>query len=302
MKAVMLASQSIQMGIRNVIIAGGMESMSNVPHYSYMRKATSYGDAKLIDGIARDGLVDAYNNKPMGFCNEKTNKDLNLSRLEIDEYCKRSYKLAVESNKVKRYSDEIVPVEVQGRNGTVTILKDEEPPKYDEGKVSKLKPAFDKDGKNTPANSSKISDGACTLVLMEEGFAKGNGFESLARIVSYEDAEVEPIDFTISPGKCVSALLKRVGLTVADIDYFEINEAFSSVVLANVKLLGIDLSKVNLRGGAVSLGHPIGMSGARIILSLVSVLKEKNWRYGIASICNGGGGSSAILVENIKSI
>ena len=137
---------------------------------------------------------------------------------------------------------------------------------------------------------------------MEEGFAKGNGFESLARIVSYEDAEVEPIDFSISPGKCVSALLKRVGLTVADIDYFEINEAFSSVVLANVKLLGIDLSKVNLRGGAVSLGHPIGMSGARIILSLVSVLKEKNWRYGIASICNGGGGSSAILVENIKSI
>ena len=135
MKAVMLASQSIQMGIRNVIIAGGMESMSNVPHYSYMRKATSYGDAKLIDGIARDGLVDAYNNKPMGFCNEKTNKDLNLSRLEIDEYCKRSYKLAVESIKVKRYSDEIVPVEVQGRNGTVTILKDEEPPKYDEGKV-----------------------------------------------------------------------------------------------------------------------------------------------------------------------
>lgn len=297
LKSVTLGAQSIALGQSKVVVAGGFESMSMIPHYLYMRKGIAYGNGGVIDGIFNDGLLDPYDNVPMGVCAEKTVKDYKISREEQDDYCELSYKRSKEAD----FTKEIIGVELENpKTKKIEVVKqDEEPQKFQPDKIRKLKPAFVSEGGSiTAANSSKINDGACSLILVEEEYARSRGLNVLCRIKSYQDAEIQPVDFSISPATGINKLLKSNGLTVKDIRSFEINEAFSSVVLANMKILGIDIGKVNTRGGAVSLGHPIGMSGARILLSLIYSL-EKTGGLGVASICNGGGGSTSILIERV---
>lgn len=295
MKSVTFAAQSIQLNQSKVIIAGGFESMSMTPHYAFIRKPLSYGNSALIDGIYHDGLLDPYDNIPMGICAEKTAKDYQITREHQDNFCELSYK----RSKATDFSDEIAPVEIENpKTKKLDVIKvDEEPGKFIAEKFRGLKPAFDKNGTITAANASKLNDAACALVLVEESYAKSRGLNILARVKGYQDAEIAPVDFSIAPSSGITKLLKDNNLKVSDISNFEINEAFSSVVLANMKILGLNENKVNVRGGAVSLGHPIGMSGARIILSLINSLS--NGGLGVASICNGGGGSTSILIERI---
>lgn len=298
MKSITLGYQSIILGNSNVVVAGGFESMSNTPHYLYLRKQIPYGNSVAVDGIFHDGLMDPFDKIPMGLCAEKTVRDYKITREDNDKYCHLSYKRAKEAN----FSEEITPVDIENpkTKKIVSITVDEEPSKYNADKISTLKPAFEKDGTITAANSSKLNDGGCALILMEEEAAKKRGIKPLGRILAYQDAEIKPIDFSKCPSTGITKLLTKQGLKITDIDAFEINEAFASVVLANMKILGIDEKKTNLHGGAVALGHPIGMSGARIVVSLLNVLNEKKGKLGIASICNGGGGSTSILVENLR--
>lgn len=298
MKSVTLGYQSIALGDSNCVVAGGFESMSNIPHYMFARKPVTYGSVPLIDGIYHDGLLDAYDKVPMGLCAEKTAKDFEITREDQDKYCNLSYQRALKAD----FKDEIVSVELQNpkTKKMELVSEDEEPKRYRPEKISQLKPAFDKDGTITAANASKINDGACAIILMEEEHAKARGITPLARIISYQDAEVQPVDFGKCPATGISKLLKKNGLKTTDISAYEINEAFSGVVLANMKILGLNEENVNVHGGAVALGHPIGVSGARLILSLMSVLKEKKGKLGVASICNGGGGSTSILIENLR--
>jgi len=301
-KSITLATQSIQTGQSSCVVAGGMENMSLVPHYIYQRQGNKYGDIKLIDGIQFDGLTDYYDRIAMGNCAEKTVKEYSITREEQDKYAHQSYERTLNAD----FSNEIENVEIEDpRTKKITILdKDEEPLNYNgkkmKDKINTLRPAFEKDGTITAANSSKINDGACALILMDEEVAKQKGLKPLARVLAHQDAELAPIDFGIAPATGITKLLKRNNLSIKDIDIFELNEAFASVALVNMKILGITPDKINLHGGAVALGHPIGMSGSRIVLSLMNVLKKQGKRLGVASICNGGGGSTSVLIENLN--
>jgi len=300
MKSLMMGAQQIRIGDRNIVLTGGMENMSKAPHYLYLRQPTGYGHASAIDSIQFDGLTDPYNNILMGACTEKNCSEMSISREAQDEYAIMSYTRAREAQENGWFADEIQTIYEQDRKGNETsISEDEECKKFFPTKIPGLRPAFSKTGTITAANASKINDGAVAFVIMAEDEAKARGLKPLARILGYDDAAVQPIDFAIAPSKACNNLAKKLGMNMNDIDYHEINEAFAAVALANMKLLDLDPSNVNVHGGAVALGHPIGASGARIVLSLMNVLKKKNGSIRMASICNGGGGASAIVLERI---
>lgn len=300
MKSVMLASQSIQLGYRDVMLAGGMECMSKAPHYAMLRKPTPYGESTLIDSIKYDGLTDSFNQILMGSCVEKTNSEMGISREAQDEYAIESYNRARAAQEAGILDWETVEITMQDRKGERKFSRDEECLKFLPDKFPGLKPAFAKNGSITAANASKINDGAAALVLMSEEAAKERGLKPLARIVAYDDAAVAPIDFAVAPARACEKLLKRAGMTMGDMEYHEVNEAFAAVALANMKLLDLDPSRVNVHGGAVALGHPIGCSGTRILISLLNVLRTKDATLGMASICNGGGGASAVILERMN--
>ena len=301
MKAVMMASQSIKSGDQDVIVAGGMENMSQVPHYYSARNAVKLGDVKMQDGMLVDGLTDVYNKVHMGVCAEKCASKYEFSREDQDNFAIQSYKRSAEAWASGKFKEEIVPVEIPQRKGEPIIFaEDEEYKNVNFDRIGTLPTVFQKEnGTVTAANASTLNDGASALVLMSKEKMEELGLKPLAKIVSYADAAHEPEWFTTAPAKALPIALKKAGLEVTDIDFFEFNEAFSVVGLANNKILGLDESKVNVNGGAVSLGHPLGSSGARIIVTLINVLKQNNGKYGAAAICNGGGGASAIVIENL---
>jgi len=299
-KAVMLAAQAIQLGQADIVVAGGMESMSNTPYYvPKARFGYKYGNAELVDGLARDGLVDVYDQCAMGVFADRTAQTYSISREAQDAYTVQSYRRAEDSTQTGRFAAEIVAVEVAGRKGTVTVSEDEEYKNVIYDKVPTLKAAFTPDGTVTPASSSPISDGAAALVIMSQRKADELGLKPLARILAYADAEQEPEWFTTAPTKAVPLALERAGLTTADVDYFEINEAFAVVPLAFSQLLEVPQEKLNVFGGAVSIGHPLGASGARIVTTLTNVLQQTEGRIGAVGICNGGGGASALVIEKV---
>lgn len=301
LKALMQAAQAIRCGDAEVIVAGGMESMSNVPHYLQGRNGQKLGDIKMTDGLLRDGLLDVYNKTHMGNCAELCARDMTFSREAQDEFAMESYRRSAKATEEGRFKGEIAPVEVPQRKGDPLLVDhDEDVYKVKFEKVPQLKPVFDKEGSVTAANASNINDGAAALVVMSAEKAQALGLEPLARVTSYADAAHEPEWFTTAPAKAVPKALDKAGLTKDQVDAFELNEAFSVVGLANIKLLDIDPAKTNVNGGAVSIGHPLGCSGARIIMSLISVLQQNKSRYGAAGICNGGGGASAMVIENLR--
>lgn len=303
MKSVMMATQALHFSEDDVaMLAGGMESMSNIPHYlSNSRTGTKLGEAKLIDGVIHDGLWDLYNNQHMGMCAEKCATDYSISREEQDKYTIETYRRAQAALATGVFR-EVVPVTVpQRRADPVIVDTDEEPASIQLDKLASLQPAFDrKNGTVTAANSSSLNDGACAMILMTEQSALNRGIVPLARILGFGDAAQAPVDFPTTPSLAVPVALRQAGLDASDVDYHEINEAFSVVALANMRLLNLDPSRVNVFGGAVALGHPIGMSGARIIGTLIDVLRENDGTIGCASICNGGGGASAIVIERMN--
>ena len=300
MKAVMLASQAIQCGDADIIIAGGMENMSLIPHYMNLRSGTKFGPSTMVDGMQKDGLTDAYDNNAMGVSADLCAKEYNISREEQDAFAIQSYKRSTEAWKEGKFDNEVVSVSVPQRKGDpIIISKDEEFSNVNLDRIPSLNPAFTKDGSVTAANASTINDGAAALVLMSEEKALSLNLKPLAYIRSYADAAQEPKWFTTSPAKALPIALKKAGLTTNDVDFFEFNEAFSVVGLANSKILGLNNDKVNVNGGAVSLGHPLGCSGARIIVTLINVLEQNDGKIGAAAICNGGGGASAIVIERI---
>jgi acetyl-CoA C-acetyltransferase len=301
MKAVMLAAQSIQLGINDVVVAGGMESMSNVPYYiPKARFGYKFGNAELVDGLAKDGLFEAYNKFPMGNCADHTAREMNISREEQDAYAIQSYQRSAEAWTNGYFQNEIIPVEIQGKKGeTIRIEEDEEFRQVMFDKIPSLRPVFEKDGTVTAANASTMNDGAAALILVSKEKAEKLGLKPLAKIRGYADAATDPLWFTTAPSLAIPKAIQNAGLTESEIDYYEINEAFSAVALANQKLLNLSNDKLNVFGGAVSLGHPLGASGARIIATLNSVLGQKSGKIGVAAICNGGGGASAIVIEKL---
>jgi acetyl-CoA C-acetyltransferase len=301
MKAVMLAAQSIQLGINDVVVAGGMESMSNVPYYiPKARFGYKFGNAELVDGLAKDGLFEAYNKFPMGNCADHTAREMNISREEQDAYAIQSYQRSAEAWANGYFQNEIIPVEIQGKKGeTIRIEEDEEFRQVMFDKIPSLRPVFEKDGTVTAANASTMNDGAAALILVSKEKAEKLGLKPLAKIRGYADAATDPLWFTTAPSLAIPKAIQNAGLTESEIDYYEINEAFSAVALANQKLLNLSNDKLNVFGGAVSLGHPLGASGARIIATLNSVLGQKSGKIGVAAICNGGGGASAIVIEKL---
>jgi len=301
LKTVMLAQQAIQCGHADVIIAGGQESMTNAPHLlQNARAGYRLGNGELVDSMVKDGLWDVYNNIHMGSCAESCAKDFKFSREELDEFSISSYKKAIEAEKSGKFKDEIIKVPVKVRREEVLIEKDEEPEKVKFEKIPTLRPVFAKDGVVTAANASSINDGAAALLVTSEEKAKELGLKPLVEIVSQASAAKKPIEFTTAPADAINKVLKNANLTIDDIDLFEINEAFAVVSLANNKLLGLDASKVNVNGGAVALGHPIGASGARILVTLIHEMKKQNSNYGLAALCIGGGEASAVIVKNYK--
>ncbi len=300
MKAAIIGAQQIQLGLENLVMTGGMESMSNVPHYNYLRKGWKLGDTQFTDGLIKDGLWDVYHNFHMGSAAELGVKKYGLTRQELDDYALMSYKRAQEAAENNKFNKELFSISVEGKRETVVIERDEDIDKLIPEKISLLKPAFENDGMLTAANSSNLNDGAAAVLLGSSEAVKRYDLKPIARIIAYADAAQSPEWFTTSPSVAIQKVLKNTGLILSDIDYFEINEAYSSVILSNQKILGYDLDKVNVYGGAVALGHPIGASGARIITTLINVLRQEGGRYGIAAICNGGGGASAILIENLN--
>ncbi len=302
MKSIMIAAQSIRSGDNDVVIAGGMENMSNVPHYfSKGRTGQKLGDMKLIDGLVQDGLTDVYNRVHMGVCAEKCATEMNFTREEQDAFAIESYNRSTKAWSEGKFKDEIIPVEVQQRRGDSIIVKeDEEYKNVKLDKIPALHPVFDKEGTITAANASTLNDGASALLLMSAEKAAELNITALAKIISYADAAQEPEWFTTAPAKAVPIAINKAGINKTDIDYYELNEAFSVVGLANTKILDIDSNKVNVNGGAVSLGHPLGSSGSRIIVTLINVLKQNKGNIGVAGICNGGGGASAMVIELIK--
>ncbi len=300
MKALSLAAQSILCGDNDVVIAGGMENMSLVPHYFNARVATKLGDVKMTDGMVMDGLTDVYNQVHMGVCADKCATEYNISREDQDNFAIESYKRSAAAWEANKFADEIVPVEVPQRRGDAIIVdKDEEYANVKLDKIPELRAVFTKEGTVTAANASTLNDGASALILMSKEKVEELGVKPIAKIIGYGDAAHEPEWFTTAPSKAVPVALKKANLSIADIDYWELNQAFSVVGLVNIQKLGLDPAKVDVNGGAVSLGHPLGNSGSRIIVTLINVLKQNNGKYGAAGICNGGGGASAMVIENI---
>ena len=301
MKAIAQGAQSIMLGDSYIVVAGGMENMSAVPFYvENLRWGNKYGDTKLIDGLAKDGLTDCYHGYAMGCAADLTATEHEISREEQDAFAIESYTRSQNAWNNGKFKNEIVSVEIPSRKGEVTKFeKDEEPWNVKFDKIPGLKPSFGKDGTVTAANASTMNDGAAALVLMSKEKADELGIKPIAKIISYADAEQAPEKFTTTPSVAVPKAVKKAGLRMSDIDYYELNEAFSVVGVANIKLMKLDPAKVNVNGGAVSLGHPLGASGARIIIALINVLKQNSGKYGAAGICNGGGGASAMVIENL---
>ncbi|MFT6244305.1 MAG: acetyl-CoA C-acetyltransferase [Salibacteraceae bacterium] len=301
MKALSLATQSILCGDNDIVIAGGMENMSSVPHYYNARTATKLGDVTMIDGMVKDGLTDVYNAVHMGVCADKCASENNISREDQDQFAIDSYNKASAAWDAGKFDDEIVPVEVPQRRGDAIIVdRDEEYTNVKMEKIPQLRAVFTKEGTVTAANASTLNDGASALLLMSKEKADEMGITPIAKIVGYGDAAHEPEWFTTAPSKAVPVALAKAGLSVDDIDYWELNEAFSVVGIVNTQKLGLDPSKVDVNGGAVALGHPLGSSGSRIIVTLINVLKQNGGKYGAAGICNGGGGASAMVIENVS--
>jgi len=301
MKSIMFGSQSIELGHNDIVVAGGMESMSNIPFYlSKARYGYGYGNGELIDGLAKDGLVNVYDNKAMGCFADATAIKFEISREEQDAYAIQSYKRSAEAWANGIFANEVIAVEVTDRKGNVKVIwEDEEFKNVNFEKISTLRPVFTKEGTVTAANASTINDGAAAIVLASSKAVVTNNLNPIAKIISYADGEHEPEWFTTAPIIAAEKALKRAGLTMSDIDFFEVNEAFAVVPMAFAKHFDISNEKLNIFGGAVSLGHPLGCSGARIVTTLVNVLQNKNAKYGMAAICNGGGGASAIIIEKI---
>lgn len=298
MKTVMQAAQSIALGDVDIIVAGGMENMSQIPHYLHARMGTKFGPATLIDGMQKDGLVDAYDQNAMGVCADACATEYNFSREDQDAYAIQSYKRSAAAWESGKFNNEVVPVEVPQRRGEpIVVSKDEEYTNVKMEKIPALRPAFTKNGTVTAANASTINDGAGAMVLMSREKAEDLGLKILATIIGYADAAHEPEWFTTAPAKALPKALDKAGKSLNDIDFFEFNEAFSVVGLANMKILGLNDSNVNVNGGAVSLGHPLGCSGVRILITLLNVLEQNDAKVGAAAICNGGGGASAIVIE-----
>lgn len=301
MKAVMFGAQSIMLGHADTIVAGGMESMSNIPYYiPKARYGYKYGNGELVDGLLKDGLWEVYNDFPMGNCADNTAKEMKISREMQDEYAINSYKRVAKATEEGRFKEEIVPVEVPQRKGDPLIItEDEEYKNVKFEKIPSLRPVFAKDGTVTAANASTINDGASALVLMSKEKADALGIKPIAKIRGFGDAAQDPIWFTTAPSLAIPIAMKRAGVTKEEVDFYEINEAFSAVAIANNMELDLDPEKVNVFGGAVALGHPLGASGARIMTTLYSVLNQKGGKIGVAGICNGGGGASAIVIEKM---
>jgi acetyl-CoA acetyltransferase family protein len=300
MKSVMLAAQAIQCGDAEIVIAGGMENMSLIPHYMHLRNGTKFGPATMVDGMQKDGLTDAYDNSAMGVCADLCATEYNFTREDQDRFAIQSYERSAKAWDSGKFNNEIVPVAVPQRKGDpIIVSKDEEYTNVKLDKIPSLSPVFTKDGTVTAANASTINDGAAAIVLMSEEKAIALGLKPLAYIRSYADYAQEPKWFTTSPAKALPKALEKAGLAIDDVDYFEFNEAFAVVGLANAKILELKDTKINVNGGAVSLGHPLGCSGARIIVTLLNVLEQNNGKIGAAAICNGGGGASAIVIERI---
>jgi acetyl-CoA C-acetyltransferase len=301
MKAIAQAAQSILLGDANIIVAGGMESMSNVPFYvEQMRWGNKYGNTSMIDGLAKDGLTDVYNGMAMGNAAELCAATCGISREDQDAFAIESYKRSQAASNAGKFDDEIIPIEIQQRQGVpVSFAKDEEPFNVKFDKIPQLKPAFQKDGTVTAANASTMNDGAAAVVLINKKKADELGVKPIARIVSYADAEQAPEWFTTTPSIAVPKAVTKADLKMEDISYWELNEAFSVVGIENTRRMKLDPAKVNVHGGAVSIGHPLGCSGARIIVTLINILKQNNAKYGAAGICNGGGGASAMVIENL---
>ena len=298
MKAIMQGAQAIMCGDAEIVVAGGMENMSQIPHYVHLRNGVKFGPTSLIDGLKKDGLTDAYDNNAMGVCADMCAKEYNISREDQDNFAIQSYNRSATAWENGNFDAEIVPVEVpQLKGDPIIVAKDEEYTNVRLDKIPTLNAVFTKDGTVTAANASTINDGAAALVLMSEEKALELNLKPLAYIKSYADAAQEPQWFTTAPAKALPKALDKAGITIDDVDYFEFNEAFSVVGLANAKILGLSNDKVNVNGGAVSLGHPLGCSGARIVVTLINVLQQNNAKLGAAAICNGGGGASAIVIE-----
>ena len=302
MKAIMLGAQSVMLGINDIVLAGGTESMSNVPYYvPRARFGYNFGNGELIDGLVKDGLWDPYNEFLMGNCAENTAKSMKFSRADQDAYAIQSYQRAAAATKNHYFKEEIISIEIPQKKGEPLVVdEDEEFSKVNFEKIPHLKPVFQKDGTVTAANASTLNDGASALILASERKVKELGLEPIAKILGFADAAQPPIWFTTSPSLAIPKAIEKAGLNQKEIEFYEINEAFSVVVLANNQLLNLDPERVNVFGGAVSLGHPLGASGARITTTLTSVLKHKKAKYGVAGICNGGGGASAIVLENLR--
>jgi len=301
MKAVMLGAQSIMLGQNEVVVAGGMESMTNIPYYiPKARYGYKYGHGQLIDGLLQDGLWEAYNGFPMGNCADNTAREMKISREEQDNYAITSYKRAAESTTAGAFKSEIVPVQIPQRKGDpILMTEDEEFRNVNFDKIPSLRPVFDKNGTVTAANASTINDGAAALVLMNAEKAKALGLKPLAKIIGFGDAAQDPLWFTTAPSLAIPKAMKMAGVEKKDVDFYEINEAFAAVAIANNRLLGLNPETVNVFGGAVALGHPLGCSGARIITTMTSVLQQKGGTVGVAGICNGGGGASAMVIEKM---
>lgn len=300
MKAVMLAAQSIALGDTSIVVAGGMENMSLIPHYLHGRQGTKFGPTTLEDGMQKDGLVDAYDNVAMGVCADACATKFGFSREDQDAYAIQSYQRSSEAWELGKFSDEIIPVEIPQRKGpSILMTEDEEYKNVKMEKIPSLRAAFSKEGTVTAANASTINDGGAALILMSAEKALELKLTPIAKIKSFADAAHEPKWFTTAPSKAIPKALEKIHMSINEIEYFELNEAFSVVGLANMKILGLKNDSVNVNGGAVSLGHPLGVSGARIIISLISVLKQNKAKIGAAGICNGGGGASAMIIESL---
>jgi len=300
MKAAMIGAQQIQLGLDEIVVAGGMESMSNAPHYSLLRKTTKLGHESFIDGLLKDGLTDVYNGLHMGNAAELCAEKYGFSREAQDEFALESYAKANNATQLGKFSSEIFPVHIPSKKGENVISEDEDVLKVIPEKVPLLPPAFIENGTITAANASNLNDGAAVLILASKEAVEKHNLKPLAKIIGYADAAQAPEWFTTAPSLAIPKALNQANLHLNQIDFFEINEAYAAVALANQHILGLDKNKVNVYGGAVAIGHPLGASGARIICTLISVLQQENGRYGVAAICNGGGGASALVIEKIK--
>ena len=301
MKSIMLGAQSILCGDNDIVVTGGMENMSQTPHYTSGRNSTKFGNINVLDGIVKDGLLDVYNKVPMGNCAELCAKEHNITREDQDNFAITSYKRTAAAWEKGLFNDEVVPVAVPQRRGDAIIVsEDEEYKNVKLEKIPALRPAFDKEGTITAANASTLNDGASALILASAEAVEKHGLKPIAKIISYADAAHEPEWFTTAPSKAVPIALKKAGLETSDVDFWELNQAFSVVGIANTKLLGLDPEKVDVNGGAVSMGHPLGNSGSRIMVTLINVLKQNGGKIGGAGICNGGGGASAMIIESLN--